>query len=390
MKKTIVIACTHPLQPTGYARVGCSLANGLSKLGWRVVVYGFQNMASVSERYLDPRVCVLDAGKLSGNPMGFGETVCSDILQSIQPDVFVVYNDVFVINSYLDSVTIPPGTKVIAYLDLVHSGQSFIHSITHRVDQVWVFSECWVSEIDHPSVYVIPHGLDPCFVPLDPQKSRTTLNLPRDGFIVLNSNRNSYRKALDVSIRVFLEAYVELGKPSDLYLFMNCTSCDTGYDIRDLINRECRRLSLDHTEISQTRILGMQNSGFLSDMTLNMLYNACDVGLNTSVGEGFGLMALEMGSLRKPLIVNGTGGACDLLGDITVPPLATLELCRGFIAHGGSIDIPDSKEMTRLLVDLYRSGTRSQEPPFDPSAYSWDVVCAKASDTCTKIISAMV
>ena len=34
----------------------------------------------------------------------------------------------------------------------------------------------------------------------------------------------------------------------------------------------------------------------LDDEHLNLVYNACDVGLNTSTGEGFGLVALEHGA----------------------------------------------------------------------------------------------
>jgi hypothetical protein len=382
MSNTVFLACTHPLQPTGYARVGCALANGLSRLGWRVVVYGFQNLAPIANRTIDPNVTILDVGKITGDSTGFGETAWADLVCAMNPDVAIIYNDVFVINAYLDALkTTTIKTKLVAYVDLVHDNQhpQLLQRIADRVDQVWVFSQHWTQVVHHTSVHVIPHGLDECFVPIHQEKARVMLNLPLDGYIVLNSNRNSYRKALDVSIRIFLDAFVQLKCPDDLYLFLNCTSCETGYDIPALISRECARLGLDFDVISSKHILGMRNSGFLSDDILNVLYNACDVGLNTSVGEGFGLMALEMGSLRKPLLINATGGARDLMGSEAVQPIETLELCRGFIAHGGTMDIPDSREMTRRLVDLYTTKCRSKDPPFECSEYAWDTVCARAS-----------
>jgi hypothetical protein len=36
--------------------------------------------------------------------------------------------------------------------------------------------------------------------------------------------------------------------------------------------------------------------GIVSDRELNLLYNACDVGINTSMGEGWGLVSFEHGA----------------------------------------------------------------------------------------------
>lgn len=383
-KKSVFLACTHPTQPTGYARVGSALANGLCRAGWDVVVYGFQNLAPVAtDRHIDPGIKVIDAGKLSGDPIGFGEMSWAELVRAVDPDIAIIYNDVFVINAYLDALgSCSCKTKLVAYVDVVHDAQNpdLLGRIADRVDQIWVFSEHWVRVfLPHKDIVVIPHGLDPCFVRIDRAKARTMLGLPLDGYIVLNSNRNSYRKALDVTIRVFLEAFVCLGQPKNLYLFINCNAtCETGYDIQALLRGECSRLGLEFEKIGGVHILGMCNAGFLNDTTLNNLYNACDVGLSTSVGEGFGLMALEMGSLGKPLIVNATGGTRDLMKREAVEPIETLELCRGFIPHGGRMDIPDSREMVRRLVTLYETKCRSKTPPFDPAAYAWDNICAKA------------
>jgi hypothetical protein len=53
----------------------------------------------------------------------------------------------------------------------------------------------------------------------------------------------------------------------------------------------------------------------LDEEHLNLVYNACDVGLSTSTGEGFGLVALE----------HGATGAAQVLPDHS----ACAELWRG-------------------------------------------------------------
>jgi glycosyltransferase involved in cell wall biosynthesis len=39
------------------------------------------------------------------------------------------------------------------------------------------------------------------------------------------------------------------------------------------------------------------------DEMLNRIYNACDVGINTADGEGWGLVSFEHASCRKPQVV---------------------------------------------------------------------------------------
>ena len=43
--------------------------------------------------------------------------------------------------------------------------------------------------------------------------------------------------------------------------------------------------------------------GALSDADLNRLYNACAIGLNTSAGEGFGLVSFEHAATGAPQVV---------------------------------------------------------------------------------------
>ena len=45
-----------------------------------------------------------------------------------------------------------------------------------------------------------------------------------------------------------------------------------------------------------------------SDEDINRLYNACEIGLNTCSGEGFGLCNFEQGYIGRPQVVSRVGG----------------------------------------------------------------------------------
>jgi glycosyltransferase involved in cell wall biosynthesis len=351
---SVIIAATHPLQPTGYARVGCVFANGLCALGWDVTYYGYQNLAPVSKRYLDPKIRVIDVAHRADHPESFGTKEFPDVLEHLNPDVVLIYNDIMVINEFLN--VIPDTQKIVTYVDIVHDGEnaSLIQTISTRSEKIMVFSQHWANYFPAEKTSVIPHGVDTTtFHVKDQKECRRALGLPDHGFLVLNTNRNSYRKALDVTIRVFLEIYAAEGSPDDMYLFLNCnTHCESGYNIPEIIQYECMRLGLDTAHILSTKILGMPNSGFLSDEVLNDLYNASDVMMNTCVGEGFGLPQLEGKMLGIPQIVNATGGLKDICDD-AIPPIESLHMSRGFIVHGGVMDIPDSKRFCERLREYY-------------------------------------
>ena len=368
----VVLVATNPQQCTGYARVGAAIANGLAERGHAVVYFGIHNYAGTAGRVMRPGVSVVDvaARDASADPENFGYAELPDVVRVNAPDVVVLYNDILVVNQYLQHLTdMPPHTRVVCYMDLVHDDEDLglIKAIDAKTDGILVFTPHWkthlvdVCGVDASKISVVPHGLDPCFRTVDVRAARRRLHLPPRGFIVLNSNRNSYRKALDVTIRCFLEMVASL-KATDAYLLLNnVTDCPTGYDIPAIIRRESLRLGLDPEEMGDKRVLRLVHSGYVPDAIINDLYNACDVGINTCVGEGFGLCSMEHASLGRPQVVNAVGGLRDIFGKDAVEPIERLELCRGFIRHGGSMMIPDSKAFVRRLAALYEDYTTSQE-----------------------------
>jgi glycosyltransferase involved in cell wall biosynthesis len=53
----------------------------------------------------------------------------------------------------------------------------------------------------------------------------------------------------------------------------------------------------------------------MSDRDINILYNACDIGINTCDGEGFGLCQFEHAALGCPQVAPKIGGIQEFLNE---------------------------------------------------------------------------
>ena len=154
-----------------------------------------------------------------------------------------------------------------------------------------------------PALHVLPHGVDTqVFHPLP--ESRATIRqglFPgrpelHDAFIVLNANVPYPRKRLDLTIRAF--ARFAQGKPGNVFLYLHLVRVDETV-LRPL--RECVRAA----GVEDKVLFNLLNPAgeTLSDAGLNLLYNACDAGINTAMGEGWGLVNFE----------HAATGACQVL-----------------------------------------------------------------------------
>jgi glycosyltransferase involved in cell wall biosynthesis len=234
---------------------------------------------------------------------------------------------------------------------------------------------------DFPAAEVIPHGVDrDRFHPLPDRaqaKRRVFGDRPDAGewFVVLNASRPDKRKRVDLTVRGF--ALFAAGKPANVRLCLHHPIM-RGAAEPELgpVIRECglgERLSVNP--------LGSQIVG---DDELNLLYNACDVGINTAMGEGWGLVSFE----------HGAAGAAQIVPDHT----ACAELWRGraelirparsYIPEFSPLEMGEvaPQGVARALEALYRDPTRRQELSRAAAgaarnpAYSWGSVARQFED----------
>lgn len=153
---------------------------------------------------------------------------------------------------------------------------------------------------------VIPHGVDTeVFHPLhkDPAKARLEarnvvfpgLSDPENAFIVMNGNRIYMRKRHDLTYKAFAE--FARGKPDNVYLYLHLSDCDP--DRRKAVREGAER----HGFADRLLIGPPLEGGPVDNVRLNLYYNACDVGITTTAGEGWGLVSCEHGAAGVPQIV---------------------------------------------------------------------------------------
>ena len=159
-------------------------------------------------------------------------------------------------------------------------------------------------------IEVIPHGVDTqLFYPYSKKPATGGINpgrlrakkmlLPNEkdfleSFIVLNANRNQPRKRIELTMQGF--ALFAENKPDNVKLYLHMGAEDMGWNLMSLARRYDieGRLIISNTSKETPKD---------SPKRLNLIYNACEVGINTSLGEGWGLVSFEHAATSAAQIV---------------------------------------------------------------------------------------
>ena len=130
-------------------------------------------------------------------------------------------------------------------------------------------------------------------------------------------------------------------KPAGVRLYMHCAPRAFGSDLR----RIARRLGIHDRLLPFADDIGRPR---VSDERLTAIYNACDVGVNTSMGEGWGLIAFEHAATGAPQIVPRHSACQELWRDagIFLSAVPTVEF-------GVARATPTAEELGAALQRLY-------------------------------------
>lgn len=373
----ILFFATYPNIGIGYSRIANIISNYLASQNNKIYYIGisnFNNKINNCDRFIHPNIILIDAleeEKMMGNNEIYGVNVICEYIIKINPDVVFIYNDVIIIsrifNNFLKYNVIKK-FKLYVYLDLVYKYEKIdlINHINKFTDMIFVFSDCWKQNliemgIDKNKIDIIYHGIDSKkFYTIDKNIAREKFNFLKDDFIILNTNRNSYRKCIDKTIEAFLKflKLKNLNKNIKLFLNMNLSEDNdqSGYSVINLIKINCIKYNLNYDLIINNHIYKYNNDSIMSDEMLNYLYNACDIGINTCGGEGFGLCNLEHGSLGKCQIVSKVGGLADIFLEdysIVIKPVSEIYLANFIDYHGGYLEICSTDDFTNAMIKYY-------------------------------------
>jgi hypothetical protein len=372
----VFFMCTHCNQATGYARVANKLTNHLAALpGVEVVYYAFQNYPGqhVEDRFIDPRIRFIDAlVEDPVSPKGFGDLGIKKHIDLEQPDVLFLYNDLPVCCAILKMLP-DLRARIVTYLDIVYPYEDLerYEYLRSRVDTCLVFLECWRRHLvddlgwDQSRVHVLEHGVDNV-AEMDHGVAKEKAGFKASDFVVLNLNRNSYRKQWATTIQAFMAFLVRNKFDPQIKLMCGCLPVtEDGYDINQLIDIECRRLKVDPAPVKQNHFFINPMAMRSSEEFINVLYNAADVGLNTCCGEGFGLTNMEHACVGRFQIVSGVPAFKETLANhdaILIEPKVWTIMSR-FESHGGDIAVFEPMDFANALDYVYHYGSSIQKKP---------------------------
>ena len=314
-----------------------------------------------------------------------------NMLNSDPYDFVFILNDAWVISYYLDAIKkhvkkeLP---KIVVYFPV----DSEYH-LRHWYRDFDIVSKCFtytefgkrvVNEaIPEMEVGIIPHGINSDdFFKLSMGKAEARIKLfgpqiakvgnPEDLFIVLNANRNQPRKKLDITIEGF-KIFAQ-DKPETVKLYMHSGMQDASIGISTIALRH----KIDHRVIITSLNRGVQN---VSVSKLNLIYNVCDVGINTSMGEGWGLTNMEHAITGAPQVVVRHSACEELFHDVglLMEPITNFTFDNSQTV--GKLTSPD--EVARCLNLLYNDRNLMQDlstkaiEKFSKPEYQWSVISSQ-------------
>lgn len=318
---------THIDQTTGYSKVAYNMLRQLATLVPKVKVYhfGFQrHPARQSLRKVPEGVISYDAAA-NEDPKeeGFGFNKIHEYLEMVGPDVVMIYNDPLIIYKFIESMKHERGKtpyKLWLYVDQVYEGVApqLIEVMNKHADRIYTFTSKWRDTYlkygPFPDVRVLEHAVDPLMFTSMPRDARLSLrkgmNIPDDGVVFLNANRNSQRKRLDLTIMGFVRLIAANPKAPYYLILATNLNPQTGafYDVQRIFATEVVAQGIPLEDVVQRLLLvDTAAPNVVNDETINQLYNIADVGVNTSDGEGFGLCQLEHMYTGAPQVATHVG-----------------------------------------------------------------------------------
>ena len=192
---------------------------------------------------------------------------------------------------------------------------------------------------------------------------------------MLNANRPDKRKRVDLTIEGF--AAFAADKPANVRLCLH-------HAIMGEPEKNQIRALVERCALQERLYLNPLTGGVVDDDALNLLYNACDVGITTSMGEGWGLVSFEHGAAAAAQIVPDHSACAEVWSgraELIAP-------ARRYIPRFSTLEMAEvSAEGTAHALDnLYGDPQRRQQlghAAFEAAQnpkYSWDTIAVRFDD----------
>jgi D-inositol-3-phosphate glycosyltransferase len=291
----------------------------------------------------------------------FGSHRIASMVQQLKPDLVFIVNDIWVAISLYDQIEglrkdIPFKSCIYTPIDSYGLFPELLPAV-EKWDQLITYTHFGAAEIAlmgyNRPVPVIGHGTDfSKFFPMDKSACRKALSLPEDAFIVFNGNRNQPRKRIDLTIKGFIEFAVD--KP-DARLWLHMGVKDMGWEIVPLFRRVARDMGYDPTGKLILSGMHFSTANCFPIEKLNEVYNAVDVGVNTCIGEGWGLVNTEHAATGVAQLVPDHTSLKEIF---TNTPRITCNATETDRNYGLERMLPDPHHLAALLNGYYHDRDR--------------------------------
>lgn len=384
----VLLCGTYPVgQSNGYSRVVYYIAKYLGlKEDIKLTIYGFQNFnqteSSTIERNDIPESVTLHDAMATENPKrsGFGEKEVATFLKQNPQDIVIIFNDMVVTAALTQTIyqELSPEERkrfiLVSYMDQVYPYQKkqYIEMLKQYFDEIITFTPYWCNIARNLGIprekakYVFPHGFDhTLYYPIPRKIARIFYQIPENSFAILNLNRNQPRKRWDHTMMAFADVVsryynmINKNKSADKTYrpirLMIATMIDASWNLIELFENELnmRGVPLD---FGKSCIVALAKPQQISDRDINILYNSCDIGLNTCEGEGLGLCNLEHAAVGCPQVVPKIGGLQEFLNEnnsILIEPKSSYYIDKQRDAIGGKAELCDPKDYADAIWKYY-------------------------------------
>jgi glycosyltransferase involved in cell wall biosynthesis len=257
----------------------------------------------------------------------YGLSRVIELLNKLQPDAVVMLNDPQILNKYLfenrfDPLKVLTRFPILAYIPVDGYDLPKLYDPVFAATKPVAMSKFGQAQIVGSEL--VYHGVDSDqFWPVSSERpivlgdvritskrqAKEVVGLPKDEFIVGRIDRNSGRKdyaALWKALQPVMKRH------SDLYAYFHCKGRDeqSGTNLEALLSRDPetrKQFRLPNPDDFDTI------QGYPQEF-VNCLYNAFDVFVSTSRGEGFGLTIAEALACGVPVIAQNVSSIPEVVG----------------------------------------------------------------------------
>lgn len=196
--------------------------------------------------------------------------------------------------------------------------------------------------------------------------------------LILRTDALVVRKFYDRMIQALIPI---LARQSDVDVLLHTTASRDNLDLTQELLRMPEQLQ------SRVKITGLHDSFIgLSTDGMVALYNAADLYLSTTGGEGFGLNLAESMACEVPVVVTDWAADAEVVGPggVLIPPLQDSygEPVRFHSTFGMDWAVPDPRAFVEPVLTLLNKPARRRQMGADGrrhvvSSFSWDTAAAE-------------